>query len=432
MVTLLMLLTQLQTGVGSRELDSLPVITLAEALRRAARLDPQYVAARGDVDNAEWARRAAYSAMFLPSVSVGTNASRFSSPQFNFGTGNLQDVAVGAQVDARYELFAGGRKFADVSSTRANLRRAEAAELEARYATALRTESDYYQVLLDQELDRVARERVQRAEEQLVVARARVTSGSSVQTDSLQLYLELNRARVGLLRQGAALRISRLQLGRRVGVDGPVQAAPLGKSELAALPLTLADAVTEARERGPQYVAARASEEAADAFVRAQRGSYLPTLTLAASSAAFDNSFFPEATRRSSVTLAATLPVWDNARRELAVSQAQANRVTARAARRDAERAVERDVTERYEAYETARATVALSTDAVAVARENFRVQQTRYQAGAGTILELLEAQDQLTQAEADLVRAQYNAGLALAGLEALLGRRLLNDRISP
>jgi outer membrane protein len=411
--------------------DSLPIISLEEALRRSQALDPQYVAAQGDVGNAEWARRAALSAMLLPSVSVGSDASKFSAPTFNLGTGNLQDVAVSARADARYELFTGGRKWADLSSSRANLRRAEARELEARYATSLRTEGDFYQVLLDQELDRVARERVQRAEEQLVVARARVTSGASVQTDSLQLRLELNRAQVGLLRQNADLRISRLQLGRRVGYDGPVQAAPLDVRELPRLPLTLADAVAEARENGPQYVAARASEEAAEALVRAQSGSYLPTLSMSASTAAFDNTFFPGATRRSSVTLAASLPIWNNGQRELALSQAQAVRATARAVRRDAERAVERDVTERYEAYETARATVGLTADAVGVARENYRVQQTRYLAGAGTILELLEAQDGLTQAEADLVRARYDAGLALAGLEAILGRRLLPERIS-
>jgi outer membrane protein TolC len=369
--------------------------------------------------------------MLFPSVSVGSDATRYSAPSFNLGTGDLQDVAVSARADARYEIFTGGRKWADLSSSRANLRRAEALEVEARYATSLRTESDFYRVLLDQELDRVARERVQRAEAQLVVARARVTSGASVQTDSLQLRLELNRAQVARLRQNAELRISRLQLGRRVGFEGPVQAAPLEVVEPPELPLTLADAVAMARENGPEYVAARATEEAADALVRGQNGSYLPSISVSASTAAFDNTFFPGAQRRSWVTLAASLPLWNNAQRELALSQAQATRATARALRRDADRAVERDVTERYEGYETSRATVALTADAIVVARENYRVQETRYLAGAGTILELLEAQDRLTQSEADLVRARYDAGLALAGLEAILGRRLLGGRIT-
>jgi len=68
----------------------------------------------------------------------------------------------------------------------------------------------------------------------------------------------------------------------------------------------------------------------------------------------------------------------------------------------------------------------------VLVARENFRVQDTRYRAGASTILDLLEAQDQLTAAEAAVVTADYAARLAVAGLEAILGRRLLKDRTEP
>jgi len=66
------------------------------------------------------------------------------------------------------------------------------------------------------------------------------------------------------------------------------------------------------------------------------------------------------------------------------------------------------------------------------VAREVFRVQESRYRAGASTILDLLDAQSGLTQAQADLVQARYAARLALAGLEAILGRRLFSDKDPP
>ena len=57
------------------------------------------------------------------------------------------------------------------------------------------------------------------------------------------------------------------------------------------------------------------------------------------------------------------------------------------------------------------------------VARENFRVQDTRYRAGATTILDLLEAQDRLTSSEANLVQSRYATRFAVAGLETILGR---------
>lgn len=412
--------------------DSIPRITLAEALRRSARHDPEYIAADGAVANAEWARRAARSSLFLPSVIAQTDASRFSIPTFNIGTAQPEDILVSARIDARYDLFLGGRKLAELRRSRAELARAEAAELEARYSVALRTERDYYQVLADEELHRVARERVRRAEEQLVVARARVSSGAAVQTDSLQLRLELSAARVGLLERGTALRVSQLQLGRRVGLDGPAQPAPVDSLPPVELPITLAQAVAEARDRGPAFVAARASEVAAEAHVRAQRGAYFPQLSLFASTSAFDDRFFPQATRRSSVTVSAALPIWNNGQREVAVQEARVFRDVARARQRDIERSAERDLTEAYEAYSVSRATVELRREALLVARENYRVQDIRYRAGAALILDLLAAQAQLTDAESNLVQANFAARLSLAQLESILGRRLFNDRTIP
>ena len=232
--------------------DTLPRMTLSEALQRAARLDPNYVQAIGAVDNAAWARRAAMSAMILPSISVGSDYTSFSTSQFNVGTGAPARTSATARIDARFELFAGGRKFATLSQTSADLESARASGEQQRFLTALDTEADFYSVLSNHELVDVSRDRVRRAEEQLVVARARVMSGAAVQTDSLQILLELNRARVGLLQDEARLRVARLALGRRVGTPGGVDAVPLDSARAPDLPLTLVEAMTPAGEQGPE------------------------------------------------------------------------------------------------------------------------------------------------------------------------------------
>ena len=79
------------------------------------------------------------------------------------------------------------------------------ASSQQRFRTALLVESDYYAVLQNQELSRVAADRTRRAEEGLGIARARVVSGAAVQSDSLQLVLELTQARTDQLRRDAAL-----------------------------------------------------------------------------------------------------------------------------------------------------------------------------------------------------------------------------------
>ena len=407
--------------------DSLPRITLAEALRRAPRLDPVYIAAQGAVDNAEWSRRAAWSAIATPSVRLTSDVARYSTPTFVLGADQPQDRSVSARIEGFYEVFAGGRKFADLSRAKAELEASHAQEIQERFEAELRAESDYYQVLADDELARLARERVRRAREQLLVARARVASGGAVSTDSLQVLLELNRARLGELTRTAALRVSRLQLGRRVGMDGPVGAVPLSDVP-AQLPVSLEAAVAEANRSGPVIAEARAREDAAEALVRGQRGSYLPTITLGAASSAYDTKLFPDAQYRSALVVSASLPIWDGARREFAMSRARVDREIARVTRSDAERAVARDVTSAYTVYETAYAATQIANEAILVARENYRVQETRYRAGANTILDLLEAQIGLTEAEIELVQARHANRLALARFEALLGRRIFND----
>ena len=411
--------------------DSLERVTLEQAITRAARLDPDYVRALGQVDNAEWGRRAALAVFVLPALTASLDATKYSTDFFNVGTGRPQPEAVNATLQASYDLFS-ARKFSDLGRTRAELESAEATQIEQRFRTALLTESDYYAVLQSQELARVAEERTRRAEQGLVVARARVVSGAAVESDSLQFMLELTQARVEQLRRESSLRVSRLQLGRRVGEAGPVDAVPLDTLPAPELPLGADQAVQMALQQGPQFLAARAAERAADAFLRGERGDYLPRVTLVGTHTRFDDSFFPSARNVSAIAFTLSLPIWNDARREIAVSQAQVNRDVARAIREDLERAARRDVTAAFEAYVTAQATTALSSTAVQVARENYRVQEARYRAGSNTILDALDAQLRLTQAEADLVQSRYAARLALAGLEAILGHRLFANRDVP
>jgi outer membrane protein len=429
---MLLLLAALQTAVaGPAVVDSLPQVTLAQALRLGTRLEPGYVSALGQVRDASWRRRAAFAVFVLPSVTAQLSTTRFSSEFFNIGTGQPASQIVQAQLIANYDLFRGGAKFFELARARAEFEQAEAGEVEARFRNALLIESDYYDVLAEQELNRVAEERVRRATEQLAVARARVLSGAAVQTDSLQLLLELTRARLELLRQRSALTVARLQLGRRIGADGPVAAVALDTGPAPALTLTADQAVSAALDDGPTYRGARAGARAAAAGLRAGWGLYLPTVSLNAQFTAFDDRIFPNATTRRALGFVVSLPLWNNGQREIQLAQARTQREVALAVERDTERAVRRDVVEAYEAYNTARASAGLSAEALLLAQENLRVQQQRYQAGATTILDLVTAQVSMAEAEAGVVQARYATRLALAGLEAILGRRLFGGERS-
>jgi outer membrane protein TolC len=268
---------------------------------------------------------------------------------------------------------------------------------------------------------------VNRAEEQLAVARVRVVAGESIASDSLQLVLELNRARLSRLRQDSAVATSRLRLGNRIGLSGPAEAAPVDTLVPPPLPFTEEQAVIELRERGPGIEAARADERRADASLGAERERYLPALTLSATTGAYDSELFPSALRRSQLSVALAFPFWDGGQRELAVARLQADRNVARARREERERSAAERIAQSYHGYVTARGGIELAQVGVAAAAETYRVQRARYGEGATTILELLEAQVALSEAEAALVQSRFSARLALSQIEALLGRRVFD-----
>src|SRR3989475_12290377 len=123
---MLALLLALQGAVSPQTSDSLLQITLREALQRAAQLDPSYVSALGQVDNAVWARRNAFAVFILPAVTLQADATHTNPPGFNFVTFTPEANAVTAQVTARYDLFTGGQKFAELSRSGAFLEGAHA------------------------------------------------------------------------------------------------------------------------------------------------------------------------------------------------------------------------------------------------------------------------------------------------------------------
>jgi outer membrane protein TolC len=403
-----------------------PVVNLTEARRRAITVDPNAVAATQRIRVAGWERRAATADLVAPRLNGSVSYIRFSDPFFNFGTGNISPNAAAATLDASYVILGAG-KLGTLRSSRAAVESAEASETATRFQSALGTDMAYFAVLASRELARVATDRVKRAEEQLALARVRVVAGEAIASDSLQLVLELNRARLTLLRQDSAVVASRYQLGSRIGLPGPADAAAVDTTVPPPLPFTEEQAIAELRRRGPDVEAARAEERRAESVLGAERERYLPSLTLSATTGAYDSELFPSALKRSQLQLAMSLPFWDGGQRELSVARLQADRNVARARREERERSAGERLVQAYMGYGTARAGIGLAEVGVAAATETYRVQRARYGEGATTILELLEAQVALSEAEAALVQARFAARLALSQIEALLGRRIFD-----
>jgi len=116
-------------------------------------------------------------------------------------------------------------------------------------------------------------------------------------------------------------------------------------------------------------------------------------------------------------------PLFNGFQRETQVFQARARANLAREAERAAELNLSSELDAAYSSAQSAQAGIDLAEQNIELSQESLRVVQERYRLGLSTILALQDAQITLTQAEVDLVSRQFDYQLAVAQIEALLGR---------
>ena len=139
------------------------------------------------------------------------------------------------------------------------------------------------------------------------------------------------------------------------------------------------------------------------------------------------NNVFPFSFTRQpvSMSMSISLPIWDSYSRSLRISQAAATADQARENVRAQQLAVDAQVQSQLVVARTAWMRTQIQDSNRVAARDELDQAQTRYRAGQGTSLEVADAQNAVTQAEADYVTAVYDYHLAIVALEAAVGRPL-------
>jgi outer membrane protein len=124
-------------------------------------------------------------------------------------------------------------------------------------------------------------------------------------------------------------------------------------------------------------------------------------------------------------SLVLSLPVFTGFGRSLRLSQARAQQDDADEEVRARRLLVRSDVQARHLGLQTAFQAIAVQASSRDAARDQLRLAQDRYRLGAGTALELSDAQNAVQRAEGDYVNAVYDYHKAMAALEAAVGRSL-------
>ena len=427
------LLAAIITTPGLAQTQDQPAVTLAEAIRRAERVQPAVIRASADVRTAAAQRRNAWGA-YLPRISASSSGSDFFSDgparidpvTGELTSGNSSSRSLSTSLSASLDLFTGFRRGAEMRAARATQTAAEASLIDARFEQALTTTNQFLDALAAAQLLRVREASVRRAEEQLKTAVAKLRAGSATKSDSLRSLVTLGTARLDQITTQTELASAEANLARLIGEPGRVRAAD-DSAFYRILPVVDTQALrTEAESKSPRIQSAGANAAAARASARASRSAYWPSLTLAANtgwngSRATDYDLFNQ--RQLSLSLRWNL--FDGFDRELTIVQRDAALDLAEATAADAQREVQAELTTRLAELDAARMRTEITQTSVAAATEDLRVQQQRYRLGASTIVDLLTSQEALNHAEVDVVNARFDYLRAKAQLEALIGRNL-------
>lgn len=407
-------------------------ITLDEAVRLARRNAPAAVQARNQIRSTAATVRTRYGA-FLPTLSFGGGAQTQQGQRYSVDLDSIirQDAPWRANhsLSSNLDLFSGGRRYFDLMTARANVDAAEATEVSQSFAIARDVKQQYFAVLAAREQQAAAKVQLEQAQQQLRAAVTRVAAGAATMSDSLRSIIQVGNARLAALNADNALATANASLSRLVGSDAIVTASASDTATVASIAMTDAQ-LFDLVEQGPAVKQAQAQVAAAKQGKRSALSPYLPTLSMGLSqsfTATEDGfGFLGDGRNKNlSTNLRLSFPIFNGLSREQQVVTARIAEENAEASLRDARLNARQQMVTQLGAFRTAEARVEIQRQSVVAGEEDLRVQQERYNLGAGTLLDLMTSQSTLITARQALIQARLDARTAKAQLEALVGRDL-------
>ena len=409
-------------------------VTLDQAIQLSEQSQPAIIAAQGTVSVDEATVRARKGA-FLPSLSLSSSGNR----SFSQGpsrsdpatgqiiSGNRSSQSISMSASSSLTLFDGFRRSHDLATARANEVFADANLLNARAQNALTVTTGFFAVLAAKQLVIVDSASVVSAAAQARVANAKLLAGSAARSDSLSALVTLANAQLALLQAQASQISAEANLGHLVGASDRVTAVDDSSYYRGLGTLDTLSLRHEALDNSPAVRTFIANVSAARASLASSKSTYWPTINLGLGLGYAGNNADSNYTLRQSRSLNLSLswPIFNGFTRELQVEQAAVALDNANAQLADEQRFVAASLTQQFSTVASAQAQVAVAATSVEASTENLRVVNARYQAGTtATIVDVDVAQQQLTQAQVNLVSARFSLVEAKAQLEALIGRR--------
>jgi outer membrane protein len=413
-------------------------LQLAEAVERALCCNPKTSAAWANV-KAQAAAVGAARAAYLPTLSANGQAVHENS------TVNVQDhPTLGSAYSAgvhstslslNWLLYDFGGREATLDNANALLAAARAtqnATLQTVFATVAK---DYYAaqaaasaLTAAQGVEQMTRESMTAAQERSDRGVAPITDALQAQTQHEQALLDLTKAQ-----EQAQTALGALASDMGLDPDAPLQvpAATEGSPPAKTFTQTATRMIELVKRWHPTVRAAQAQYEAALAKVAQTRAQGLPSLSLVAQdslnnqpqSMGLGLPTYPATGHETYVGVQVNIRLFEGFGRQYQIDQAKAQAEQQRDALADARQQVALDVWNSYHALASATQNITNSMNLLDIAQKAQDAARQRYDTGVGNILELMNTQAALANAQQRRIQALTDWSYARVDLAAKLGR---------
>jgi TolC family type I secretion outer membrane protein len=338
-----------------------------------------------------------------------------------FGTGDDSRRTYSGSFRITQNVYAGGRTEAEIrrSKHRVSAERARLKSVEQKIL--LDGVIGYMNVFRDQALLKLNLGNEQVLVRQLEATRDRFDVGEVTRTDVAQAESRLSRAKAERIQAEVDLEVSRALYKQIVG------AAPVAVTRPeypAALPANKQDATAQAIESNPEVVSAIYDERAAREFIAVVKGELLPSVDIVGNVSRSRNRGTPDRTI-DDITVAAelTIPLYQQGSVSSRIREARQLAARNRLQIEEARRAAIENAASGFERFSAARASIKsreAEVRATSIALEGVTQEAA---VGSRTVLDVLDAEQEVLDAQVSLVRDQRNAVVASYDLLAAIGR---------
>lgn len=289
----------------------------------------------------------------------------------------------------------------------------------------------YLDVIRTEAIVRLNKAQVQTLSTNLKATGDRFQIGDVTRTDVAQSQSRLAIAQGNLRGAEASLVQARETYIQIVGHEAGELAPP---PPLPALPASPDDAVGIALDTNPDLAAARERSKAAGFDSDVARASRMPRLSMVANGNYTDylgqlslRGNFPvpiaQSAATADVSIRATIPLYQGGRPSAQIKQAQAREGQAMDNEIATERQVIASVRAAFSNYRAANEIIAATQTAVEAAELSLRGVKAENSVGNRTVLDILNAEQELVNAQVQLVTARRNAYVAGFSLLSAMGR---------